>query len=192
VINMAPVITLPGTVALPSLSGSSDGVPAAVTVSEGPGLAKYYTYAYVNSPQRHRVIGVAIHRDPNDTFMVYAVALLPLLLAVVLAHVWVRRRSGPSFDLGFAAGLIAAMLAILPLRAVLVPGDVADVTPTVADDILILGVLLIAGFLFWQYARFVRGPRPPKSKGAAGPPGEVPRIHHPAPDSSQSPGTTST
>ena len=84
------------------------------------------------------------------------------------------------------------MLAILPLRAVLIPGDVAAFSTTVVDDILILGVLLIAGFLFWQYARFVREPTPAKSKDAASPPGEVPRVHHPAPDSGQPPGTAST
>jgi len=190
--KMSPVMTLPGSVSLPGLSSFSDGVPVTVSVIEGPGLAQYQVTGFVDSPQDPRVIGVAISRTGWKVITVYVVALLPLLLAVVLAHVWVRRRNGANFDLGFAAGLIAALLAILPLRAVLVPGDVAAVSPTIVDDILILGVLVIAGFLFWQYIRFVKAPTPPRSKDAASPPGDDPRIDHPAPDDGQQPGTTST
>ncbi len=191
VIRMSPVITLPGSISLPGLSSYLNNVPVAVTLSEGSALAQYEVTAFVDSPQQPRIIAVEVTRASWRVITVYVVALLPLLLAVVLAHVWVRRRTRPNFDLGFAAGLIAAMLAILPLRAVLVPGDVAAVSPTVVDDILILGVLLIAGFLFWQYARFVGGPRPSRSLAADSPPGEVPGIHHPATDGGDSPGTTS-
>lgn len=191
-VRTSPVITLPGGVSLPGLSSYWDGVPVAVTVSDGSSLAQYEVTAFADGTQDPRVIGVAISRVPWKVITVYAVALLPLLLAVVLAHVWVRRRNGTTFDLGFAAGLIAAMLAVLPLRAVLVPGDVGAVSPTLVDDILILGVLLIAGFLFWQYMRFVKAPIPPKPKDAASPTGEVPPIDHPAPDNGQPPITTST
>jgi hypothetical protein len=171
VVRVSPVITLPASVSLPGLSSYWDSVPVAVTVSEGSGLAQYEVTAFADGPQDPRVIGVAISRIPWKVLTVYAVAVLPLLLAVVLAHVWVRRRNGITFDLGFAAALIAAMLAVLPLRAVLIPGDLAAVSPTLIDDILILGVLIIGGFLFWQYMRFVRAPIPPKSKDAASPPG---------------------
>jgi hypothetical protein len=187
---MSPLITLPDSVSLPGLSSRLNGLPVAVTVVEGSALAQYEVTAFVDSPQQLRIISVAISRVPWRVITVYVVALLPLLLAVVLAHVWVRRRSGTNFDLGFAAGLIAAMLAILPLRAVLVPGDIVAVSPNIVDDILILGVLLIAGFLFWQYARFVGGRRPPRSQAADSPPGEVPRVH-PATDGGQPPETTS-
>jgi hypothetical protein len=191
-VRTSPVITLPGSVSLPGLSSYWDGVPVVVTVSEGSGLAQYEVTAFADGPQDPRVIGVAISRVPWKVITVYAVALLPLLLAVVLAHVWVSRRNGATFDLGFAAGLIAALLAVLPLRAVLVPGDVAAASPTLVDDILILGALLIAGFLFWQYMRFVRAPIPPKSKDAASTPGEVPRVDHLPPDNGQPPRTTGT
>jgi uncharacterized membrane protein len=103
------------------------------------------------------VIGVAISRPIVTELTVYFTAILPLLLALVLVLVWIGRASRnkrPAFDVSFAAGLIAAMLAILPLRAVLVPSDLGYDSLTFVDYILLLAVMFIAGFMFWQYARF--------------------------------------
>ena len=50
------------------------------------------------------------------------------------------------------------MLAILPLRAVLVPTGLDATGLTLLDYILVLDVLFIAAFLFFQYARFVWTP----------------------------------
>jgi hypothetical protein len=163
VINTSPQVVLPDAVIL----GLREYLmPMTIWVGAGSGLAENEVTAFATNSS-HGIgagIGVAMDRPLIDQLTVYVVALLPLLLAIVLAHVWVKRRGGQTFDLGFAAGLLAAMLAILPLRVVLVPSDLGAVSLTLVDDILILGILVIAGFLFWQYARFVRAPKPPDHK----------------------------
>jgi len=99
-------------------------------------------------------------------------ALLPLFLGVVVVDASVRRGAlkseGPLFDLGLITGLIAAMLAILPLRAVLVPSELDVAGLTLLDYILVLDVLFIAAFLFFQYARFAwRSPMPGQTDAQA-------------------------
>jgi hypothetical protein len=58
-------------------------------------------------------------------------------------------------DLGVVAGLAAAVLAVLPLRAVLVPHDLDAVHLTLVDDVLILDLLVIAIGPFAAYARSI-------------------------------------
>jgi hypothetical protein len=163
--NDPGIASLPDSVVLITNNTIFAGVPTTVTIGADPGLADHTVtiseYSSTNGP----VIDLHIGRPGLYQTTVYIVALLPLLLGIVVWHIWFNRKQ-PSFDLGFIAGLIAAMLAILPLRAVLVPTDLDTVGLTLVDDILLLGVLLIAVLMFFQYARIIAvrpRPTPPKS-----------------------------
>jgi hypothetical protein len=118
------------------------------------GLGGHTLTAAEGGMPKELVLGFVIGRPLLYQVTIYVVALLPLLLGFVFWHVSVRQRR-PIFDLGVTAGLIATMLAILPLRVVLVPSDFNATGLTLVDYILVLGVLFIAVFLFRQYAKFV-------------------------------------
>ena len=149
-LTMTPFVTLPMGV---NLSGGSN-VPTYLIITADPSLADHTLTAAEDSPNQPLVVGLVISRSPRYQLTIYIVALLPLLLGLVVVHIWLRRKQ-PIFDLGFIAGLIAVMLAILPLRAVLIPADLSTIGLTLVDDILVLGVLLISVMLFAQYARVV-------------------------------------
>jgi hypothetical protein len=172
-----PQITLPDRVVLAtSAAGGFENhrsvVPTTVALFGDPGLGDHTLTLYKGMSGHHLFIDLIIGRPLAYRVTVYAVALLPLLLGVVVVHASARltatkRTSGPVFDLGVIAGLIAAMLAILPLRAVLVPTDLNVAGLTLLDYILVLDVLFIAAFVFFQYARFVTKPRVPDQMSSA-------------------------
>jgi hypothetical protein len=152
---MTPAISLPEGVFLSTGGGGeSFYVPANVIITADPSLGDYTLTATEVGANNRLIIGIVIGRSLVYQLTIYIVALLPLLLGGVVVHIWLRRRQ-PVFDLGFIAGLIAAMLAILPLRAVLIPADLSTAGLTRVDDILVLGVLLISALVFAQYARIV-------------------------------------
>ena len=154
-------------------------VPTNIYITADPGLADHTLTVVEDSPTNPLIIGLLIGRSRLYQITIYIVALLPLLLGAVIAHISLRRRQ-PVFDLGFFAGLIAAMLAILPLRAVLVPTDLGAEGLTLVDDILVLGVLLIAALLFFQYARVITM----RPKSAPNPQSHAHPDHTEAPESS--------
>ncbi|WP_326665556.1 hypothetical protein [Streptomyces canus] len=129
-------------------------IPVTVTLAIDPGLADHTVTAFESRQKDPRAIGLIIDRPPLEKVTIYLVALLPLLLGGIVAHVSLRRRLS-AFDPAFAAGLIAVILTILPLRSVLVPGNLSSVGLTLVDDILITGILVIAAFLFAHYAMTV-------------------------------------
>jgi hypothetical protein len=159
VVRTTPAVILESPVSLDTNGGKYSAnkyyLPLAVLVSWGVsigGLTNYTVTAVGEAATRPMVVGIVISRPLANELTVYVTAILPLMLAVVLALAWFARDQRPSFDFAFVAGLIAAMLAILPLRAVLVPADLGSDSLTFVDDILLLGVMFIAGFTFWQYA----------------------------------------
>ncbi|MEU1891903.1 hypothetical protein [Streptomyces pristinaespiralis] len=149
-----PRATLPGSVALFSEQGPGLEVPLTVNIYTAPALGEHSLVVVESAQKNPRVIGVIIDRPFYEQITIYLVALLPLLLGAVVAHVLFIRRQR-DFDLELTAGLIAVVLTILPLRSVLVPADVASIGLTFLDDILVISVLGIAALVFGQYARTV-------------------------------------
>jgi len=176
VLGSDPRLILPNGVVLatPAAGGSVNTrsvVPATVTLFADA----VFGDRWVTASQFGQGVVLVIRRPTVYQLTVYLMALLPLLLGVVVIHVSVRqaplrRPKRPVLDLGGIAGLIAAMLAILPLRAVLVPTDLDVTGLTLLDYILVLDVLFIAAYLFFQYARFVWTPRMPGRADAPGSP----------------------
>jgi hypothetical protein len=130
-------------------------VPPVVFISTSPGSSipdNYSVTVIAESATKPMIVALIINRPVYYEITVYIAATLPLLLAIVLALAWTGDEGRSSFNPAFVAGLIAAMLAILPLRAVLVPPDLGSDSLTAVDDILLLGVMFIAAFTFRQYA----------------------------------------
>ena len=164
VLGSYPLLTLPNGVVLATraaggIVNTHSVVPTTVILFADP----VFGDSWVTASQYGQAIVLVIRRPTVYQLTVYLMALLPLLLGVVVAHVSIRHAAlegskRPVFDLGLITGLIAAMLAILPLRAVLVPTGLDATGLTLLDYILVLDVLFIAAFLFFQYARFVWTP----------------------------------
>jgi hypothetical protein len=91
--------------------------------------------------------GVAIRLRRVHRTQAYVIALLtiPLLLIAVLAVASRRRRAG---DANVVIGAAAVLLALLPIRAVLVPADVASLT--LVDWALGAEVALLALLVVWR------------------------------------------
>lgn len=158
-VSLFPEVTLPGEVFFPTREGGQMvprwNVPIRLTLAADAGLSDHTVTVSETGSSYPLILGIIFGRPMVDRLIIYTVAFLPLLLAIAIAHLWLRIPGSPKFDLGFLVGLIAAMFAILPLRAVLVPHELDTVSLTLVDDILVLDVLLIATFLFAQYARSV-------------------------------------
>jgi hypothetical protein len=162
--GILPQVTLPRSVVF--VTPAADGfenhgsvVPTAVSLFSAPGLGDHRLTLYESTFGHPLSIIVIIGRSFAYQATVFIVALLPLLLGVVVVHASARqaamkKTSSPVLNPGVIAGLIAAMLAILPLR-VLVPANLNIEGLTTLDYILVFDVLFIAVFVFFQYARFV-------------------------------------
>lgn len=127
--------TISGLTLYPSLSCQS----ASVTMKSSGCRAKTGTNpAPSEENQFAPQLVIELKRSGLARAYVETIACLPLLLAIVLLLVARRRRAGRSasnsspsaISLGTEAltGFTAALLAILPIRLVLVPADIADLT----------------------------------------------------------------
>ena len=79
-----------------------------------------------------------LSRPTHLRLFVYAVAVAPLLLGIAAGFSWLRDRRST----GAPIELAAALLALLPLRQVLVPGDITGITRL--DHLLGIEVVIIA------------------------------------------------
>ncbi|MFF0893003.1 hypothetical protein [Streptomyces sp. NPDC003278] len=126
-------------------------LPTAVNLGIGRGLPDQVATFSESGNMHPRVLALTFERPVLEKATIYLMAMLPLVLGVVVSHISLRRHLA-SFDLGNAAGLIALILTILPLRSVLMPSDLASIGLTLVDYILIIGVLVMTAMLFVQYA----------------------------------------
>jgi hypothetical protein len=97
---------------------------------------------------------LTIARDWYQQFFVYTVALIPLLFAILFFHLLFISGSGHgigrSFE-HFTEALVVSVLSVLPLRVVLVPGDITGLTRV--DLVLGVGLVLIVAVAAGKYAR---------------------------------------
>jgi heme/copper-type cytochrome/quinol oxidase subunit 2 len=89
-------------------------------------------------------VNVEVQRSWLDKVLIYVMATLPLVVFGVFLYVvhGRRRRNQQVLETDVVVGIVGTMLAILPLRAVLVPSDLGSDNLTLVDNMLILGVLL--------------------------------------------------
>jgi hypothetical protein len=90
-------------------------------------------------------IQVDLARRPNTLAFVYAILATPVLLVFALALRRLRNRNTSPLELA------AALLAVIPLRQVLVPSDISGFT--LLDKLLGIEVAFITAVRLFAYAR---------------------------------------
>jgi hypothetical protein len=99
---------------------------------------------------------ILIRRDTMSILFIYSVALVPLLLFALLAHLIVVTRKEPTTATDLISWIIAVAatsLTVLPLRAVLVPANISSMTRL--DFLLGLELLLLISLVVYRYWTFV-------------------------------------
>jgi len=107
------------------------------------------------------VYRIDFSRDPSVMWYEYAIAAIPIVFSFGFAHMlFVHPEYRKTRVQEFLVALIAAILAILPLRLVLIPPEVPGLTRV--DIILGSGVVLIALIGLTRYARDIQHPTSPE------------------------------
>ncbi len=99
---------------------------------------------------------VSFHRTTQEQLYIYSVALIPLIFAFLFLHLlfFSQHFHHKVFE-EFTEALIVAILAVLPLRAVLVPPELTGLTRV--DLVLGIGLVLIVGVAIGKYASEIWG-----------------------------------
>lgn len=114
---------------------ASTGAPVSVSIQPNPSLVDWRMSTLDNCGG---CVGMVFQRPAHVRFFVYGVALAPLLLGLSAALHWLNDRASRSAPIELGA----ALLALLPLRDVLVPDDIPGITRL--DHLLGGEVVLIA------------------------------------------------
>jgi hypothetical protein len=156
--NITVALALPGNMA-PSIDS---GPHAQVHSVQGGTVANDYNVDVKPTPSTFQALesnandtfAVTISRDWYNQFFVYTVALIPFLFAVLFFHLLFFAGGGHgigrSFE-HFTEALVVSVLSVLPLRVVLVPGDITGLTRV--DLVLGVGLVLIVAVAAGKYAR---------------------------------------
>lgn len=112
---------------------------------------------------------ISISRDWYNQFFVYTVSLIPALFALLFLHLLFfaggSHGVGRSFE-HFTEALVVSVLSVLPLRVVLVPGDISGLTRV--DLTLGVGLVLIVTVAAGKYAQEIwSSQQPPESEDEA-------------------------
>jgi len=93
-----------------------------------------------------------IIRDRTSRAYVYMMGCLPLLLAVVFGHMMlINKRTRSELMHVFMLDAVAGMLAVLPLRAILVPAEIPDLLRI--DFLLGMALAAFAAIVLWRYSQ---------------------------------------
>ncbi len=120
------------------------GVPTRVAIFAEPSLAQFHLQASLGRSSRvlHQfLLTIKLERKTAIKLYVLFIASIPLILGVLLMVMLGRRRSEPVGPEGIV-GVAAVLLAILPIRLVLVPAEVHILT--VVDYVLGLEMAILA------------------------------------------------
>lgn len=138
-----------------SLLSDSQHLPIHVAVSAGPALDGYElaanqdTFRFTNA----HTVNLLVNRSVQRRVFVYAMAMAPAILVLMLFHLFVLRRLDPPEMRDVLLGMTGVFLALLPLRGVLVPGEVSGVTRI--DVILAAELATLVLVVAYAYGRSV-------------------------------------
>jgi hypothetical protein len=138
--------------------GNFDWSSAQPNTSTGSAMAVTKGQQAICSPAAYPV-AIAAHRPATTRLFVLALIAIPLLLIVLLS---LRLSDGTPRSIDGLVGVTAIMLAILPIRTVLVPGDITSLT--LVDFALATEMALLATGTVWWFLL-------PRRRSAAKPPG---------------------
>lgn len=122
----------------------SKRMPIAVGFGSDPDLKRWEVYETDEELGRagpfEAHVGTGLWRTSDQVYFVYSVALAPLLIALIATVLWAvrgrdMRATVPAVELG------VAFLAVLPLRSVLVPSSITEITAL--DKLLALQMILV-------------------------------------------------
>ena len=144
----------------------STGAPVSVSMQPNPSLVDWRVSALEACGG---CVGLVFQRPAHVRFFVYGVALAPLLLGLSAALHWLSDRSSRSAPIELGA----ALLALLPLRDVLVPDDIPGITRLDhllgAEVVLIaVAVAVVTAMALWRRASAAQTAEP-ASEPASGP-----------------------
>jgi hypothetical protein len=95
-------------------------------------------------------LNVKLSRRIVDIVYIYMISLIPLAFALLFLHLLFVNENYRELDLqGFIPALVAAILAILPLRAILVPASIGKLTRV--DIVLGIGLVAIVSGALVKY-----------------------------------------
>jgi hypothetical protein len=136
--------------------GNFDWSAAQPSTSTGSAVAETKGQQAVCSGASYPV-AIAAHRPATTRLFVLALIAIPLLLIVLLS---LRLSEGTPRSIDGLVGVTAIMLAILPIRTVLVPGDITSLT--LVDFALATEMALLAtGTVWWFLLPRRRAAKPP-------------------------------
>jgi hypothetical protein len=143
-------------------------VPSRVVVVPEPTLHPLdLRPAVASEGQNTEEVRLSLIRPGSTKLFVLVVAAIPGVLALLLGITLLGLRRGQQFGTEGFVGVIAALLAILPIRAVLVPSDLSP--PTAVDSLLAFEMALLAAIALVGVARSLgRGGRGRNSSASAG------------------------
>jgi hypothetical protein len=142
--------------------------PANIYINRSDNLqdVRVKSATFLESPNR---LDIVFTRPWSRQLYIFVMALAPVLLVVIIAHLAFTRRS-TAFE--FPLEVTAALVALLPLRSVLVPSDLPGLT--VIDYILGIEVMALIGLVAISYTRTFTRKDPGASTGPA--PTTVPAV----------------
>ena len=118
-------------------SSAQNSTGSAISYTKGHGVTGLGTF---------HSIAIAAHRPDKVRLFVLCLVAIPLALITLLA---LRLNEGTPRSIDGLVGVTAILLAILPIRAVLVPSDIASLT--LVDFALATEMALLAAGAVWWY-----------------------------------------
>jgi hypothetical protein len=140
-------------------------VPYTLHAAAGPALDSTSVRVFHNieeigyDPSDVQVLNIqlVVSRDAQTKLFVYTVALVPIVLFFALISILGQHRRRADDPLGALIGFGAGFLSVLPLRQVLIPGEVAGLTRI---DYMLAGqlalpvaALLLVRAIWWDFGR---------------------------------------
>jgi hypothetical protein len=133
--------------------GGAFYLPLEIRVAYSPGLEGKELIAVhqaANASPEIQTLEVRIKRDRATRFFTYALALVPLALGVLLGHLlFLHPESAGLKTNEVLMGAAVILLAVLPLRPVLVPAEIPVLTRV--DILLGYSIVLIVSLVFIKY-----------------------------------------
>jgi hypothetical protein len=103
-----------------------------------------------------RLLSLVALRSPLAVGYAYVIALVPLVFALAIGYVMSAHFVGKPMDMAtLYAGLAAAALVILPLRAILIPIDIQGFSLTRIDLVLGLDLGVLTGLASLAFCRYL-------------------------------------
>jgi hypothetical protein len=147
------------------IGGSDDSPPAFANTRFNTDSISGWIFNQHQGGKLGSELNLSISRDPRTVAYIHVFALIPFAFGLLFLHLLFFNPGTRSSPLGdFLVALSASTLAILPLRAVLVPSEIAGVTRV--DYLLGFGLVVLVAIGMLRYAYDLWSQRPEPIQGS--------------------------